>query len=46
MFAIAFDRVVREAREHHPEGVSQAYAEIESVLKSHGFVNGRTSPTS
>ena len=38
MFAIAFDLVVVETRKHHPKGVSQAYADIESLLKRYGFV--------
>ena len=37
MFAIAFDLVVADALQHHPKGVSQAYADIGSTLKGFGF---------
>jgi virulence-associated protein VapD len=37
MFAIAFDLIVRDTAEHHPESVSQAYADIESTLDAFGF---------
>lgn len=28
MYAVAFDLVVAETEQHHPKGVSQAYADI------------------
>ena len=31
MFAIAFDLVVADTAQHHPKGVSQAYADIGSA---------------
>ena len=37
MYAIAFDLVVANAERHHPKGVSQAYADIGSILNEHGF---------
>lgn len=37
MYAIAFDLVVADTEQHHPKGVSQAYAEIGSILAQHGF---------
>ena len=37
MFAITFDLVVADAEEHHPRGVSAAYADIASTLKPFGF---------
>jgi virulence-associated protein VapD len=37
MFAIAFDLVVADTLEHHPKGVTQAYADIRSVLTEFGF---------
>jgi virulence-associated protein VapD len=37
MFAIAFDLVVREAAEHHPKSVSQAYTDIGNALGAFGF---------
>lgn len=37
MFAIAFDLVVADTEQHHPKGVSQAYADIGSILYDHGF---------
>ena len=37
MFAIAFDLVVAEAELHHPQGVSQAYADIRRTLGKFGF---------
>ena len=37
MFAIAFDLVVAETADHHPRGVSQAYADIGSTLANYGF---------
>ncbi len=32
MYAIAFDLVVADTEQHHPKGVSQAYAEIGAML--------------
>ncbi len=37
MYAVAFDLVVADTEEHHPKGVSQAYADIGSILNEHGF---------
>lgn len=37
MYAIAFDLVVSDTEQHHPKGVSQAYADIGAVLSDHGF---------
>jgi virulence-associated protein VapD len=37
MFAIAFDLVVADTSQHHPKGVSQAYADIGSTLANFGF---------
>jgi virulence-associated protein VapD len=37
MFAIAFDLVVADTLRHHPRGVTQAYADIRSVLERFGF---------
>jgi virulence-associated protein VapD len=37
MFAVAFDLVVADTAEHHPRGVSQAYADIGSVLMHYSF---------
>ncbi len=37
MYAIAFDLVVADTEQHHPKGVSQAYAEIGAVLAKYGF---------
>ena len=37
MYAIAFDLVVAETQKHHPNGVSQAYAEIGAILAQYGF---------
>jgi virulence-associated protein VapD len=37
MFAIAFDLVVADTLEHHPKGVTQAYADIRNVLTEFGF---------
>ena len=37
MFAIAFDLVVAETAQHHPKGVSQAYADIGGALANYGF---------
>ena len=43
MFAIAFDLVVSDTAQHHPKGVSQAYADIGNALANYGFnrVQGR-----
>jgi virulence-associated protein VapD len=37
MFAIAFDLVAADTLEHHPKGVSQAYADIGYALGTFGF---------
>lgn len=37
MFAISFDLLVAQTRQAHPKGLSQAYAEIGSVLNRYGF---------
>ncbi len=37
MYAVAFDLVVADTEQHHPKGVSQAYAEIGEVLNEYGF---------
>ena len=37
MFAIAFDLVVADTAQHHPKGVSQAYADIGSALAGFGL---------
>lgn len=37
MYAIAFDLVVADTEQHHPKGVSQAYAEIGAILAEYGF---------
>jgi virulence-associated protein VapD len=37
MFAISFDLLVAETRRLHPKGLSQAYAEVGSVLNRYGF---------
>lgn len=37
MYAIAFDLVVADTEQYHPNGVSQAYAEIGSILLQYGF---------
>ncbi|WP_269468848.1 virulence factor [Photorhabdus akhurstii] len=37
MYAIAFDLVVVDTEQHHPKGVSQAYAEIGATLAQYGF---------
>jgi virulence-associated protein VapD len=39
MFAIAFDLVVVDTEAHHPNGVTQAYADIRALLKQYGFRN-------
>lgn len=37
MYAITFDLIVSEVQKHNKKGVSQAYAEIASVLSEYGF---------
>ena len=37
MFAIAFDLDVNDTERHHPKSVTQAYADIRSVVKRFGF---------
>jgi virulence-associated protein VapD len=37
VFAIAFDLVVAKTAEHHPKGVSQAYADRGAALGSFAF---------
>jgi virulence-associated protein VapD len=37
MFAIAFDMVVSDIREHYPKGISSAYTEIAKTLVPFGF---------
>lgn len=37
MFAVAFDLVVADTAQHHPKGVSQAYADIGATLAGFGF---------
>jgi virulence-associated protein VapD len=37
MYAVAFDLVVADTEQYHPKGVSQAYADIGSVLNERGF---------
>jgi virulence-associated protein VapD len=37
MYAIAFDLVVDDVKSHHPKGISQAYAEIGSILANYKF---------
>ena len=37
MFAIAFDMVVADIRQHYPKGISSAYTEIGKTLAPHGF---------
>ena len=37
MYAIAFDLVVADTERHHPKGVTQAYADIGSILFAKGF---------
>lgn len=37
MYAVAFDLVVADTEQHHPKGISQAYAEIGAILYEHGF---------
>ena len=37
MFAIAFDLIVADAEEHHPRGVSAAYADIAGTLRQFAF---------
>jgi len=37
MYAIAFDLVVADTEQHHPKGVTQAYADIGAILAERGF---------
>ena len=37
MFAIAFDMVVADIREHYPKGISAAYSEIAKTLAPFAF---------
>ena len=37
MFSIAFDLVVKDTLRNHPDGVSQAYADIGNCLAQYGF---------
>jgi virulence-associated protein VapD len=37
MYAVAFDLVVSDTDKNHPKGVSQAYADIGSILAKYGF---------
>jgi len=37
MYAVAFDLVVADTEQHHPQGVTQAYTEIGAVPGEHGF---------
>jgi virulence-associated protein VapD len=37
VYAVAFDLVVADTERHHPKGVSQAYADIASILNEYGF---------
>lgn len=37
MYAVAFDLIVSETENHHPKGVSQAYAEVGAALADYGF---------
>jgi hypothetical protein len=37
MYAVAFDLSVDQTKISHPKGVSQAYAEIGSILSNYGF---------
>lgn len=37
MFAVAFDLVVADTAANHPNGVSQAYADIGATLAGYGF---------
>jgi virulence-associated protein VapD len=39
MFAIAFDLVVADTKQHHPKSVSQAYADIGATLVKFNFEN-------
>jgi len=38
MYAVAFDLVVAETRQHHPKGMTQAYADIGTILADYGFL--------
>ena len=37
MFAIAFDMVVVDIRQHHSKGISSAYTDIGKILSPFGF---------
>lgn len=37
MYAVAFDLVVSDTDQHHPKGVSQAYADIGTILAKYNF---------
>ena len=37
MFVIAFDMTIADVQEHHPRSSRQAYLDIETTLKKHGF---------
>jgi len=37
MYAVAFDLVVADTEQHHPKGVTQAYADIGTILAQYGF---------
>ena len=37
MFAVTFDMVVADLRDHHPKGISAAYTEIAKTLAPFGF---------
>jgi virulence-associated protein VapD len=37
MFAITFDMVVADIREHYPKGISNAYTEIARTVAPYGF---------
>jgi virulence-associated protein VapD len=37
MFAIAFDMVVADIRQHYPKGISAAYTEIARTIAPFGF---------
>ena len=37
MYAVAFDLVVSDTDRNHPKGVSQAYADIGTILAKYGF---------
>jgi virulence-associated protein VapD len=37
MYAVAFDLVVADTGQYHPNGITQAYTEIGTILAEHGF---------